>query len=353
MKFAFVGYHPPSPEGSAAGRQLFALGEALLVDGHEVTCQVWCPDEPADLPAWARWTPPPKAATWRVRGRALLLPRTDVARLRCHFPPDVVAVADDPASYAAVRGHPHAVTTIHFSVGLDRAALCDWSPQHLQDWRAERAAVRAGTQVWAFTERVRDAVGANLVVPPTIPLPEQAVEVIDAPVVGLLADWSWAPNRIAASALLREWPAVRAEVPGATLLLAGRGDEPVGSSAGVRWLGAVARTSDLLEQLAVFAFPCPPTSGPKMKTLDALAHGVPVLTTTGGAEGLGRDAGAVVEDGPSLVPALVALLGDPARRQQLAGQARTAIVERFAPSVAARARVAAATRLLTEPRSGV
>lgn len=336
MKLTFVSYHAPLAEGSAAGRQLFAVGTALEGLGHTVECLAWQPNPPGDLPPWARWMPLRERAGWRVRGRALARPRSEVATLGLHLSHDAIAIADEPFSYAALAKHPQRATGVFYCVDLDRKAQRDRSAARLQDARAERRAVRGAHSVWTLSERVRAAVGRGTVVPATLPLPRSAVEFVEQPVVGLLGDWSWAPNRLAADALLKAWPSIRDRVPGATLLLAGRGSSPVGTLAGVSWLGELAYASDLLSQLAVFAFPCPDTSGPKIKTLDALAHGVPVVTTPAGAEGVHTSAGLRTDD---LVNGVVALLSDPQGRAAAAGQARQAMERYHSPEVAALARV--------------
>ncbi|HEX7355225.1 MAG TPA: glycosyltransferase [Mycobacteriales bacterium] len=352
MRFAFATRNLPEQYGGAAGRQLWAVGEALLAAGHDVTAWCWRPEPPrGEVPAWCTWRPLPAEAAWRTRTRALLRPRTDAARGAWTAPADAVAVADDPVSWAAVAGQgARAVATVHYSVALDRRALADHRPAVVQDARGERRAVRRADAVWALSTRVRDAVGRGVVVPACVPVPASVVPPVDAPVAGLLADWSWAPNRAAAGALVRGWPAVRAAVPGARLLLAGRGAAPVGAAAGVEWLGEVPATADLLAQVAVFAFPCPPTSGPKMKVLDALAHGIPVLTTPAGAEGIAGDTtGALaVQPERGFTDRLVALLSDPPSRTAMGAAGRRLLVDGHAPAVAAQARVAAAQRLAAD-----
>ena len=354
MKLAFVSRHLPQEEGTAAGRQLWAVGEALRAAGHDVTAFCWRP-EPAAGPYadWCEWRPLPPAAAVRVRSRALLLPRSDVVRAGWSAASDAVAVADDPGSAPAVTGQGCLdVTTVHFSVALDRAALHDRAPRVVQDWRGERRAVRRARSVWVLSDRVGAAVGRGTWVPPTVPVPVAPLPAVDEPVVGLLADWSWPPNRLAADALLRCWPSVRAEVPGARLLLAGRGTSPVGALAGVEWMGPVRQVSDLLGRCAVFAFPCPATSGPKMKVMDALAHGVAVVTTESGVEGLvdGRSAASVGAES-SLSERLVALLRDPAARAALAGAGRQLLVQHHSPEQAALARVRAVQQQLAGARS--
>lgn len=349
MKLAFVAHHVPQPSGTAAGRQLWAVGEALVAAGHEVTAWCWQPAPPSGaVPGWCEWRPLPSVGPLRSRGRSLLWPRSDVVRGGWSPPGDAVRIADDPGSWPAVAAaEGPGVVTVHFSVPLDRRALDDWNAPAVQDLRAERRAVRQAAVVWSLSERVRDQVGRGRFVPPCIPLPASPVPRTERPVVGLLADWSWKPNVVAADALLRTWPEVRARVPGARLLLAGRGMSPVGTLAGVEWLGEVASSEDLLGQTAVFAFPCPPTSGPKMKVMDALAHGVAVLTTPAGVEGLtdGSSAAAVCSEA-GFAEQLVALLADPEQRDVLAARGRQVLQRWHAPAYAAQVRVEALTSLV-------
>lgn len=134
--------------------------------------------------------------------------------------------------------------------------------------------------------------------------------------VGLL---SWAPNADAAVAFTRDvWPAVRAEVPGARLLLVGR--EPtdaVRSLAGpdVVVTGTVQDLQPYYAQSRVALAPLLAGGGSRLKIMEALSWGRPVVATGVGAEGLedlvGR--GVVVADDPVTMAAeLVALLSDPA-----------------------------------------
>jgi len=350
MRWQFVSYHAAAAEGTAAGRQLWAVGEALRALGHDVQAWSWGPQRPATVTAdWCERRPLPDEPMWRSRARSLVRPRAEVVRARWHpAAPDVV-VADDPASWAAVAGARDCtrVSMVHFAVRLDQRALRDRAPARIQDRRAERRAVSAADVAWALSDRVRDAVGASVVVPATLPVPDAPLPLVDEPTVGLLADWSWPPNLAAADDLLRVWPTVCDRVPGARLLLAGRGSSPIGSLAGTQWLGEVPTTEDLLRELAVFAFPCPPTSGPKLKVMDAMAHGVPVLTYPTGVEGIsGGTEGTAVVTPETLTDRLVRLLRDQQERAAVSAAGRSAIVDGHSPRVAAQARirsVAAAT----------
>lgn len=342
MRFAAATFHLPHPEGSAAGRQLWALAEALRADGHDIDAWCWGPNRDAlPPPDWCEWRPFTAPAGWRVKSRTLVRPRRFLATAGWRPPDGSVGWADDWASWPAVdRDGAPALLTVHYDVGLDARAL-RWSMPTVQDWRAQRHAVRRSPCTVALSERVAAAAGVRTVVPATLPVPEEPLPLVDEPRALMLADWSWPANMTALKQLLGGWPQVRRHVPGATLLVAGRGAPDVAAD-GVRVVGAVARTVDAMAEAAVLAFPCPPTSGPKMKVLDACAAGLPVVTTPAGAEGLDVPPDAMVTADPDgYLAALVAVLADPGRRALMAETARGAVLAHHAPSVAARARVAA------------
>jgi glycosyltransferase involved in cell wall biosynthesis len=168
----------------------------------------------------------------------------------------------------------------------------------------------------------------------------------------MVADWVWPPNKLALDQLLRSWSDVRRRVAGARLLLAGRGLQArvAAPESGVEVLGPVASSAAVLAKAAVVAFPCPPSSGPKIKVLEALAHGIPVVTTAAGVEGLvGATTGAVVvPPDERFGQELAALLLDPARRSALGRAGRAAVIAAHAPRPAARARVEACATLHDE-----
>ena len=340
MRLDILSRHLPAIEGTAAGRVLHAAATGLLAEGADVTVTSWSPEppgSPGDLPDWCRWTPLPPEPAWRRRGRAAIRPRSDVVRLG--WAPTGLAVADDPLSAAALPAG--GVATLHYVTELDLAGLRRRaSPRDRQDLRAE-ARVRATTPVLAYSGRVADWAGGTAIPIPLV-IPRQPMAQVEEPVAALVADWRWPPNLVALAALLDAWSSIR--VPGARLLLAGRGDPRVGTLAGVEVLGPVAQSTDVLSRAAVLAFPCPDTSGPKVKVLEAAALGLAVITTSAGAEGLDTDA-LVVADGTSFAIALTRALADPAARAERAARARVQVRAVHAPAPAARARLAALVRL--------
>lgn len=347
MKFSVVTYHLPHPDGTATGRHVFAVWDAVRAMGHDV--EAWCwgrPPDGVEPPAWVRCASYHDPGGWRAWPRTLRRPRGGLAEVGWVPPPDAIAWAEEPESYAAVDGAARTGVTVYHSAVLDAVALRRPRPAVIQSARAERYVVRAAGAAIAFSPRVARAVGARQLCPVTLPIPAQPVPLVAEPIAVMLADWAWPPNQVALDRLLRSWPRVREQVPAARLLLAGRGMASPPQAAGVTVLGEVATARDVLSQAAVFVFPCPATSGPKMKVLDALAHGVPVVTTPAGVEGLsGVDDAVAVTSDADFAHIVTDVLRDPQRRAAMAERGRRAVLDHHAPGRAALARLALADRL--------
>jgi glycosyltransferase involved in cell wall biosynthesis len=319
------------------------LWEAVRADGHEV--EAWCWGEPPSglvAPAWVRCEGYHDAGGWRRLPVTLRRPRGGLAEVGWEPPADATAVwAEEPESYAAVARADRRGVSVYHSTVLDAVALRRPRPAVAQSARAERHAVRGADVAIAFSARVARAVGIRELCPVTLPIPAEPLPLVAEPTAVMLADWAWPPNQVALDQLLVAWPEVVRRVPEARLLLAGRGLQRDVARPGVEPVGEVAHGRDALARAAVFAFPCPPTSGPKMKVLDALAHGVPVVTTPAGIEGLHGVTDAVAVAGRAdFATRLADLLLDPDRRATMAAAGRSAVLAHHSPERAARARLA-------------
>jgi glycosyltransferase involved in cell wall biosynthesis len=121
---------------------------------------------------------------------------------------------------------------------------------------------------------------------------------------------------------------VRREVPDARLLVVGTA-EPGSILAGVEWLGLRTREElyrDIYPSADVFLYPTRFDAAP-LVVAEALAHGVPVVTTAKyGLPDLVRDGetGVLVpeDDAPAAARAVAELLRDPERRARLSAAAR-------------------------------
>lgn len=109
-------------------------------------------------------------------------------------------------------------------------------------------------------------------------------------VVGFFGSFSWFANLDALNYLLREiWPAVKKGLPTAKLKIAGR-DIPAWASeysgAGVEVLGRVDSIRDFLSDVHAVVSPIRIGGGVRLKILETLAWGRPVISTLAGVEGL-------------------------------------------------------------------
>jgi glycosyltransferase involved in cell wall biosynthesis len=139
--------------------------------------------------------------------------------------------------------------------------------------------------------------------------------------------------------LLEEiWPRVAA-VPGGprpTLRIVGRGaDEPLRRFVHARGFAIDERVDDVREALqraTLLVAPLRAGSGTKFKVLEAMASGLPVVTTPTGAEGLPVQTGRhvlVAEGATESARAVRELLASPDLRERLAGAARALIAEGY------------------------
>jgi glycosyltransferase involved in cell wall biosynthesis len=139
-------------------------------------------------------------------------------------------------------------------------------------------------------------------------------------------------------------PRVRAEVPTATFTIVGgeptEGVRGLAAAPGVRVTGFVEALEPYYGTATAFVAPMRITGGIAGKTIDAMAAGCPVVTTTLGNDGLGATPGQhlLVADTPvEFAEAVVRLLRDPALRQRLSEAAARFALERHGPQVSAAA----------------
>ena len=121
------------------------------------------------------------------------------------------------------------------------------------------------------------------------------------------------------------FPTVRRRVPDAELWLAGGiGERMLPVRPGIRRLGFVDALADVYQHAAVVVNPQRFGTGLSIKSVDALLHGRPLVTTTSGARGLEEGVGTAFRqaDAPdAFAEALVELLTHPGRAAALAGRA--------------------------------
>ncbi len=153
-----------------------------------------------------------------------------------------------------------------------------------------------------------------------------------------LGSLDWRPNLDGVRLLLeRVFPAVRAAEPSAQLCLVGRNPpdalrRQVESMPGVELHADVPDVRPYLADCGLLVVPLRIGGGSRLKVLEALASGTPVISTRIGAEGLCLEAGhdlTVVEDIDDLAAALVTAIRHPATIQAQAEHGRETVLERY------------------------
>jgi glycosyltransferase involved in cell wall biosynthesis len=158
-----------------------------------------------------------------------------------------------------------------------------------------------------------------------------------------LGSLGFPPNRDGLTWFLRECrQEVLAAVPHFRLLLIGRGtnDPPAEAAAWgdqVRPLGWVDDLDDVLLSAAALLSPLRTGSGIKIKVLEALSRGLPVVATQQGVLGLevGAEDGCLVADTPAGLARCLLAATDPVRNRELSAAAAASWQRSYAPEVVA------------------
>lgn len=136
------------------------------------------------------------------------------------------------------------------------------------------------------------------------------------------------PNSDAVAWMARDvLPIIRAHRPDAVFRVVGRGAERVawaGELPGVELAGAVPSIREELDRADVSVVPIRVGAGTRLKVVEAMAHRIPMVTTTVGCEGIDLVDGehALIADDPRrFADACLRVLGDGELRQQLADAA--------------------------------
>lgn len=248
-------------------------------------------------------------------------------------------------------------------------ALARWVPQAAFRWEEgrrwdrlqRRAAADAGAVLVcseldiARSNCVNAVVVANGAEPNVLVVDHRSL-VADAPGFGFLGLLSYPPNTDAARWFATEvFPLVRRRLPDATFRIVGRNPESIADLAmcpGVTVVGEVTDPGAELAATDVSVVPIRFGAGTRLKVIEALANGLPCVSTTIGAEGLDVTAGhdlLIADSAADFADACVRLVGDIELRVSLIDHGRSTWEQRYTWR-AIQARLAELGRAVAAPR---
>jgi Glycosyl transferases group 1 len=198
----------------------------------------------------------------------------------------------------------------------------------------------------AFDRQAYEALGIEQIENLDVPLPDlpTALPALEGETIAFLGSVDYSPNRDALAWFLAEiFPAVLKRFPAARVRVLGGGDRGNLGGPNVDWMGRIPQ-EDFARAIASAMLGIAPIrlgTGVKVKVLDMMWHGLPVVSTSLASRGTPAEyGGALIADTPAaFAEAVCQLLGSRARRLELQGVAEKLLFERHA-SAAARACVA-------------
>lgn len=326
----------PSHPGNGLAHRVRLWREALASLGEVVTVVVPVSGPVADGDADVVEAPDPVGAEGddrprRAQGCTVELGHRLARRTRAPQPVDVVVAV---RSYLGLVGAGLADGTgaaLVVDLDDDDAAVADQDgdPREAERYRRLVAELRARADL-VVAAKDEPALGVDAVVPNAVAVPPLA-PYQRAPVPArllMVGNLTYGPNRDGAAWILDEvLPLVRARRSDVVLDVVGPGSESLGGP------GLVADLAPAYRSAAVALVPVRRGSGTRIKALEAWAHGVPVVATTLGVEGLGARDGVdlrVADTPEAFADAVVSLLDDPDEARRLADGRHRRVCEAFA-----------------------
>jgi glycosyltransferase involved in cell wall biosynthesis len=361
----------PHPFGDTAARWFYGLLGELAARGHDVSALV-ATEEPEQRVAEAQqWIgkldrQPKLQIHWlqvdsvalRRKWQNLVRPRSEVIQdsefttlLKRELAQgyDVLHLEQMSTGWLGLKV-PRALLNVHYFDVIDWAGRENMSfGERKALWQAQRATrhlLHGINNVRLLTPRLKEAAeamnpqGHYWVVPLALDMKLYAMPPpVEEPVVGMIGSMHWEPSRSAAERLItRLWPLVKQRVRKAKLYIAGWNAakylREYASHPDLVLAENLAHPSEFFSKAAVMIYAPSQGSGMKVKVMESMAYGVPVVTTWEGVEGIdyqnGRDCW-VAESDDELAGKVCRLLESAVERRQMRDAARSLMEERYSP----------------------
>ena len=370
LKIVLVMVEPPLPFGNAASRWFYVLLRQLVERGHHVTAFAACSKEreieetrdlfPADQYTIHLYPFPPRR---RLAGKltTVLKPysfqfgadlKRDLANsLQGGY--DILHIEQLWAGWLG-RGHnPRALLNVHHlqTIDLEFAKVRPLKEKinHRLIFSTERKLIGGYDFIRTSSPRLVPRIrGWNpRATVDTVPLGIDASlyrflpdeQRATAKVISLIGSMTWYPGQSAAFRLLdRLWPRIREAVPEARLQIVGWSARSVLSDyldlPNVDVFEDVPNIQPYFDDTSLMLYAPARGSGMKVKVLEALAFGIPVVTTSEGSEGIPAVDGvhmALSDEDDGLVGRAIELLRSPEKQNEMRSKGRQLLEQHCGP----------------------
>ena len=260
-----------------------------------------------------------------------------------------VVLAEMAETARVVEEDPRTVLSLHHLRYIDLAGAptggIKSQIERLQARRSELSTCRRVSRIRTTSERLRnllsrEGVNTDSVVPICVDSSlYERVGSPSVPTIGVLGSMFWWPSRLAAKHFVeRIAPRLKAARPNVRLLVGGwqahKFLTPYLRDDSIELLDCFPDPRDAFSRLSVLVYAPPVGTGMKVKVLEAMAYGVPVVANSEGYEGLEVDATAPVRlavTDDEIVDNVLALLDDERNRQRVIHEGIACVQRSFSP----------------------
>lgn len=373
MKIIIVLPAAPLPFGDTAARWFYVLLNELLERGHSVACFVVSEEDESRVTsavndfagrfggyqlAIQRFRPDAKRIPIARKFTSTLKPFSET-----YYAPGLLQALEKELAKPYDVLHLEQLWTGWLGIGNSKSLLnlhhleiIDWEDRTGLSWRDRKTLfqmTRATKKILgktrfvrAFTSRLAERAktinnsASVWVVPFALDL--RGYPMVPAqtePVIGLFGSMHWHPSRSAGIRLLtRIWPLIKAQMPNAKLLISGWNAvkylQPYAAGPDIELTENLPHPSDFFSRASVMLYAPSRGSGMKIKVLESMAYGVPVVTTSEGVEGIRYTNGVeceVAESDEELAKRAVTLLRSQERREKMSDAARKLVESSHSP----------------------